>query len=155
MPDGLPEAIMEHDRKQFASMDRARMDGSYCADLRSIKRFITPYPPSANVYWRTRVIIPRKGPAFASTYCSGEATKFKATVKKSYLMEKPIKSPVILSIDIYRPRKSGDLSNRLKVLEDALCGIAYVDDKQVRGIHMTLHDDKENPRAEIVVEEIA
>jgi Holliday junction resolvase RusA-like endonuclease len=54
---------------------------------------------------------------------------------------------------VYRPRKAGDLSNRIKVLEDALNGIAWIDDKQIVEIHARREDDASNPRVEVRIEE--
>lgn len=105
------------------------------------------YPPSANRYWRVFQGIAR---------LSQEARSYKAGVvmkAKGLRLGKPLTSPVAMTLNVYRPRKAGDLSNRLKVLEDALQGVAFDDDDQVVEIHMYRHDDKENPRVEVVIEE--
>ncbi len=64
---------------------------------------------------------------------------------------KPVTGPVELSVRVYRPAKRGDLDNSLKVLLDALKGVAYVDDKQVKKIVAEQFDDPSNPRVEIEV----
>lgn len=61
----------------------------------------------------------------------------------------PTAESVHLEVDVYRPRKAGDLTNRLKILEDALQGAVYVNDSQVRSLSARLHDDKRNPRVEV------
>jgi Holliday junction resolvase RusA-like endonuclease len=79
---------------------------------------------------------------------SAEARKYKADVAK-IVTAGPIIGPVMLKLAFYRPRKSGDLDGRLKVLLDALQGVLYLDDKQVEEIHAYRFDDKKNPRAEV------
>lgn len=107
-----------------------------------------PYPPSANRYWRKtrgRMVV------------SSEARRYKRDVAS---LVSPInvafvsKSLVAVTMVLYRPRRSGDLDNRLKVVLDSLNGIAYEDDKQVVEIHAFRHDDKKNPRVEIEISEI-
>jgi Holliday junction resolvase RusA-like endonuclease len=58
---------------------------------------------------------------------------------------------VALLITVFRPRKTGDLDNHLKVLLDSLNGVAYKDDKQVAEIFISRFEDKENPRVEVRV----
>lgn len=109
-------------------------------------KLILPYPPSANTYWRSigrgRVILSR------------EARAYKRTVALIHSKVKPLQGYLKLTMSVYRPLKRGDLSNRIKVLEDALNGIAYVDDDQIVEIHALRLDDKENPRVEVEVTEI-
>lgn len=101
-----------------------------------------PYPPSSNRYWRVFQGVARQ---------SREAMAYKrevAVLAKQARVE-PLAGDVALTVTVYRPRKVGDLDNRLKVLLDALAGAAYADDKQVREIHAYLRDDKHNPRVEV------
>ncbi len=56
-----------------------------------------------------------------------------------------------LTLRFYRPERRGDLDNRIKVLLDALQGIAYADDAQVRELHCYLADDSANPRVEVTL----
>lgn len=116
-------------------------------------KFTIPYPPSLNVYWRNfrgRMVL------------SSEAKKFKAKVRELFeeddnltgqdnALSLPTRSAVGLKIDVYRPRKSGDLDNTLKAILDSLNGNLYEDDRQVIEIHAHRHDDKDNPRVEIGV----
>lgn len=111
-------------------------------------KITVPYPPSANRYWRTwrgRQVV------------SEEARAYKAAVgllaRKAGL--KPTDREVTLVLVVYRPRKAGDLSNRIKVLEDALTGHAWGDDAQVVEIHAVRRDDKDNPRVEVQILEAA
>jgi crossover junction endodeoxyribonuclease RusA len=106
-----------------------------------------PYAPSANRYWRNYRGV---------TVVSDEARDYKDIVRLIATRQgvEPVSGPVALTVTVYRPRKSGDLDNRLKVLLDALGGVAYHDDKQVRELHAYLCDDRTNPRVEVVVQEM-
>ena len=106
---------------------------------------ILPYPPSANLYWRTT----RQG----KTYISGQATAYKEEVKLKTAKKGYLTGDLIFNVNFYRPRKTGDLDNRLKVLIDALKGSVFEDDKQIVEIHAYRFDDKIMPRAEILIQE--
>jgi Holliday junction resolvase RusA-like endonuclease len=96
---------------------------------------------------------------------SSEAKKYKSSVSELFkelyegavdrpdggLQVLPTKKMVGLKIDVYRPRKSGDLDNTLKAILDSMSGHLYEDDRQVIEIHAKRHDDKDNPRVEIAV----
>ena len=103
-----------------------------------------PYPPSANVYWRVwngRVLLSREARSY----------KQKAALLAKSQGATPIEGDVELRLSVFRPRRSGDLSNRIKVLEDALNGVAFVDDSQVVRIVANRFDDKSNPRVEVEI----
>jgi crossover junction endodeoxyribonuclease RusA len=103
-----------------------------------------PYPPSANKYRRN---------SLGATVASAEARYYKnevACLAKRAGIEQP-NGPVVLFVNIYRPMRSGDLDNRLKLLIDALEGVAFSDDEQVIEIHARRFDDKKNPRAKLEV----
>ena len=111
-------------------------------------KIIVPYPPSANRYWRV----------YRGIVCHGQDAKdFKRDVAVIGTVSRlrPFPGTVELQIRVYRPRKAGDLDNQLKVLIDALKGIAYVDDKQVKKIIAEQFDDKDDPRAEVTILEYA
>lgn len=104
-----------------------------------------PVPPSANRYWsiwRGRAVT------------SGAAHAFKLLVSQKAKVEghRPIEGNVVVSVEWYRARKSGDLDNRLKCLLDALKGVAFLDDKQVVELHAFRRDDGRNPRVEVQIE---
>ncbi|WP_291810867.1 RusA family crossover junction endodeoxyribonuclease [Limnobacter sp.] len=97
-----------------------------------MKPILLPYPISANRYWRHY-----KG----MTIRSPEAMKFIRDVKLIAMAEKAQKldGPVELNI-IFHPRLTRrgqaslirqDLSNTIKVTEDALQGVAYSNDNQI------------------------
>jgi Holliday junction resolvase RusA-like endonuclease len=54
-------------------------------------------------------------------------------------------------MDFYMARRNGDVSNRVKALEDALSGYAYDDDLQVVRHTDARHLDMDNPRVEVSV----
>jgi hypothetical protein len=70
-------------------------------------------------------------------------------------MPTPLTGEVAVTVHIYRPRKTGDLDNRLKALLDSLTGCIWRDDKQVVEMHVYRRDDRDNPRAVVTVREVA
>lgn len=109
-------------------------------------KLILPYPPSTNRYWRN---------VNGKTIVSAEAAAY---LKQAGWLAKEQGAQMLAGClrvvyHFYRPRESGDLSNRIKILEDALNGIAWEDDKQVVEIHAYRHEDKRNPRVEIDIQE--
>lgn len=106
---------------------------------------VLPYPPSANRYWRHN-----RG----RTHRSEEAVRYIQGVHD--LCEArgvvPLDGELVIHADFYRPRRTGDLDNMLKVLLDALRKHAYNDDKQIVELHTYRYDDKANPRVAIWVE---
>lgn len=103
-----------------------------------------PLPPSANEYWRAskgRGLVP-----------SREALEYKRKVASCLSGFLPISGPVVCDVRIYLQRDSGDLSNRLKVLEDACEGLLYLDDKQIRGLSAWREVDPQRPRVVFRVE---
>ena len=107
--------------------------------------FTLPYPPSANRYWRSyrgRVVKSEEARAYQQEAgWIAKASGFDCT-----------KSDVAITVKVYRPQKSGDLDNFLKVTLDSLKGIIYDDDKQVKVIHAERYDDKHNPRVDLLIE---
>lgn len=99
------------------------------------KRLVLPYPVSANRYWRSFV---PKGHQRAIVTVSDEAKAWKSEcgwLAKASGIRQPTRLPVELAIVLVP--KNGicmDLDNCLKVSIDALKGIVYEDDKQVRRI---------------------
>lgn len=112
-----------------------------------VTQYALPMPPSANVYWRNI-----KG----KTLVSEDAKNYKKEVAKlaHRLGMRPAKGNVVLTIQVYRNQASGDLSNRIKVVEDALIGVAYADDAQVTEIHAFRYDDKGNGRIVVSIVEV-
>lgn len=112
-----------------------------------VTKLILPFPPSANRYWRHDRGI---------THRSQEAVSYIEDVGKLCMADglAPLTGNVCLSVDFYRPAKRGDLDNMLKILVDSLRGYAYVDDKQIVEIHAGRYEDKDDPRAVVVITEM-
>lgn len=108
-------------------------------------RLTLPYPPSVNKYWvRTK---------HGGQMLSAEARAYKLKVLcASPHPRQRFTCDVAVWLDVYRPRRIGDLDNIQKAIFDALKGIAYRDDSQVAEIHARRFDDKHNPRVEVRVE---
>jgi crossover junction endodeoxyribonuclease RusA len=103
-----------------------------------------PYPPGKNhlhTCLRNRKVLSREGRDYMSS-----VEKIAATQRV-----KPLEGPLAITVNLYRPQKSGDLDGRLPALLDSLTGVAWHDDKQVVRIIAERFDDKANPRAEVTV----
>ena len=104
-----------------------------------------PLPPSANKYWMI---------AHNSFVTTPEAKAYKQRVFSSLANKcEPLRGEVAINVTVFRPAKRGDLDNYLKIMLDALQGIAYIDDKQIIEIHAFREDDKRNPRVKLLVYE--
>lgn len=130
------------------------------APTRPSFKLVLPYPPTENHYKTYRVVVPKKKVdgkvrGFAMWYLTDEAKKFKEQV--SVIARNSgvplFKGDVLMVVNLYRPTKAGDLSNRFKVLFDALIGIVYDDDKQIARIEGERFEDKKNPRVEVTIQE--
>lgn len=103
-----------------------------------------PLPPSANRYWRM---------GRNKIYLSDEAVAYKLQVANifQHLDVKPIEGDIEIVMTVYRKQRSGDLDNKIKVLLDAMQGLAYHDDKQIVAILAYRRDDRANPRVNVWV----
>lgn len=106
-----------------------------------------PYPPSVNRYWKSfrgRVVL------------SADARKYKERVKLicNECGVVTASGPIEIWVHVFRPRKIGDLDNTMKALFDSLNGSLWVDDSQITIIHAFRHDDKSNPRVEVLASEL-
>ena len=106
-----------------------------------------PFPPSANRYWRNV-----KGRTLKSAEARDYALQVGWLCRNADI--EPLTGDISLELRIYFPNKRGDLSNRIKVVEDALNAHAYVDDKQVKRLYAERYIDKNNPRIELLIMEI-
>lgn len=105
-----------------------------------------PYPPSLNAYLRTT----RQG----RIYKTEEAKAYQMKVKLLALTAgiRPIeKDEVCVMLSVFRPQRRGDLDNSLKVLLDALNGVAYTDDGQIGELIVARFEDPANPRVTLTV----
>ena len=105
---------------------------------------ILPYPPTVNHMYRR---------ARGHLALTPEALAFRHAVRMIAMVQgvTPITGPVAVFLDVYRPRRRGDLDNLLKATLDALNGVAYRDDDQVEQITAVRYDDKRAPRIEVSV----
>lgn len=94
-----------------------------------------PYPPSVN---HTYI---RRG---SKVFKSPKAQAFFDEVGLLAANLEPLTGELVLSVDFYRPQKSGDVDNRIKALQDSLQGLAYHDDKQIVELHIRRLDDRKN-----------
>lgn len=107
-----------------------------------------PEPPSANRYWRVF-----RGRAVKSSEARAYGVKVKAEALRQRV--KPITGDVCVSITWHRAKRMGDLDNRLKVVLDALQGVAFVDDKQVKALTALRLDSPKNGKLIVTVEKAA
>ena len=126
-----------------------------------------PYPVSGNRYWRSCAVRAKKtGKWRAAVYVSEDARIYReqvAWLARAAGVRSPLRGPVALTLRLYPARPKDwkkrarldpdgwaesvrciDLGNAEKIMSDALNGIAWVDDKQLRDVHKTrcVPDDK-------------
>lgn len=107
-----------------------------------------PYPPSTNRIWRKG----RKGIIYAAPAAVAfkEAAAWSARAARVLGVAKP--STVEVRIYLHRPAKRGDLDNGIKIVLDALNGMAWEDDSQIESIQAWRFESKDNPRTFVVWE---
>lgn len=92
---------------------------------------------------------------FPTTYMTAEGKALKEAYQweaKSQWRGKPLETEVELWITLYMATKRlPDLDNYNKLSLDALTGIVYNDDSQIRALHIERAYDKKHPRIEIEV----
>lgn len=117
---------------------------------------VLPYPISANRYWISFYAPKLKRVCVGPT---AEAKSYKSEcgwLAKAAGIRQPLRGPVALTFRLVP--KNGvcmDLDNALKVAIDALKGIAYMDDSQVRRIEAErCEPDGGKARLEVEVREI-
>lgn len=116
-----------------------------------------PYPVSANRYWKTRAV-----KNFAQTYLSKEAKDYRKQVMRIASDFRVVQGDVSIGL-VLAPRLTKkneankvliDLDNSIKVTLDALIGIAYVDDKQVKRITAEYGQPEEGGALYVTVKEM-
>lgn len=107
-----------------------------------------PFPPYTNNLYFSKMVKNR-----VIRIPTSQATNFKKQVAKICRFEcvQPFVGEVAVSINVYRPRRVGDLDGTFKALFDGLKGWAFEDDKQIVEIHAVRYEDKVNPRVEIEI----
>jgi Holliday junction resolvase RusA-like endonuclease len=110
-----------------------------------------PVPPSVNRIWRRG-----KGKGMYKTPKAkeyGEAVYAAALTQGVKRVAFGEGVPVRYTLTWYRATATGDLSNRLKLLEDSLNGIVWADDKQIVEFHCYRKEAPRKGRIEIIIEE--
>jgi Holliday junction resolvase RusA-like endonuclease len=90
-------------------------------------------------------------------YTPGQTTAAEARIAVAARRSgvKPAKGPVRLSARFWRATaRVCDLDNLAKLVQDALNGIAYVDDSQIVELTATKGIDRDRPRTEVRIEEL-
>lgn len=111
--------------------------------------FTLPYPPQLNHLYtvvRGRKILSSKGRTYK------EKAGALASAARVRAGAEPLSGDIHVTMVIYRPRRCGDIDNLFKAPFDAVKGIAWGDDGQVRKLTAILDDDKHNPRLVMTVE---
>jgi Holliday junction resolvase RusA-like endonuclease len=110
-----------------------------------VTRLELPYPPSNNSYKRHYCTVDNHHAVSASL--TPAAREFKHTAgwlaKDAY--REPLSGPVAVKILAYMPPRRMDADNVLKVLLDALNGVAWEDDRQVTDLQIILCEGSKNP----------
>jgi Holliday junction resolvase RusA-like endonuclease len=85
---------------------------------------------------------------------SPEGKRYKQGVKLRALTEQvfPTTEPVAITVTVFRKAARGDADNFLKCLLDSLQGVAYVNDSQIRELHVFLQEDPSDPRVIVWVD---
>ena len=108
----------------------------------AVVHLVLPYPPSTNTAYN---------PINGVMLKSKEAREYaKAVVANALSAGCPLlDGDIMVTLYVFRPRKTGDLVNREKVLIDSLKGILWRDDELISAMPMYRFEDKGNPRVEL------
>lgn len=114
-------------------------------DSQGWTRIVLPYPPSANAAYPNS---PKRG-----RYLSAHGKIYKRAVATICLAIRlrPLTGRVHVLVDLYRPQKSGDVDNFVKVVFDSLKPDAWHDDAQIKGFGVNQHEDPAHPRAVVAI----
>jgi crossover junction endodeoxyribonuclease RusA len=150
-PDPFGSAVAEAPARKPAK----ELPGYMAAPAQPGKPFtvVLPYPPTSNLYWRSRIVTPKVGKPFVSHYISPEGAQFKEAVGwllRSAGIRQPLAGRVQVDLHLWPHRPLDwvkrakadplywadtvqrlDLDNCRKALNDALKYIAFGDDKCV------------------------
>ena len=120
------------------------------------ERLILPTPPTSNHYWKPRAIYKKfPGKWIGTIYKTAEAKKYCETVQlialRADLVPYQDGVQVVFHLIWYRENMRGDLANREKCVEDAMQGVLYENDRQIKAKHTEWILDRANPRIEVWV----
>lgn len=116
-------------------------------------RLVVPLvPPSGNTYKTFRIVMPRRGRAFAQWYHTEEAKSWWAAVAAVNGGRHISGASLEVSYVVFMPERRTDVDNYGKCILDSLthCG-AIEDDRFVDDLHGHRRIDKANPRTVIVI----
>jgi Holliday junction resolvase RusA-like endonuclease len=120
---------------------------------RAVFRAVLPLPTSVNNSLRPAKLGDKGGTRLVKTR---EAESFEATARAALRSLSPPlalhRGPVELYLTVYVPSLAADGGNRLKLLEDALKGLALHDDRQLVEWHVVKRIDAKRPRVELVLQ---
>ena len=132
-------------------------------------RFTFPYPPTANQL--TSTLMMGGKPVRVKTKTARDYKK--AAHDRIEFDREPYETLVGVRLTAYRPKRIGDIDNIIKACLDAMsfdkdalgksgevkagwrAEWVWKDDQQVKELRVTMHDDKNNPRVEVEVWELA
>lgn len=119
---------------------------AHAADRKQV-RLTLPVPPPLNhrmVIIRGRFVKSQKDRAY------------KTTVGKIAHGSAMLTDDLFMDVIWYRARRAGDIDGRLKPLLDSLTGVCYLDDKQIKKLHIRIDDtQKNNPRMDVCIESLS
>jgi len=116
---------------------------------RSAVSICLPWPPSVNDLWFTTKNRKR--------VCTPEYKSYKTSA--AYVAQsvgvRPFHGPVDVTLHLHFPKAHGghhsDTDSRAKAILDAMNGVLWRDDSQVRDLHNIRHDESEKPRVVVCV----
>lgn len=116
-----------------------------------MSRLTIPVPPSANAWHRV---------VNGRPILSAEARAYTGAVTLLALRQgaRRIQAPTEIAVDIvwYRARKSGDVDKRGAIALDALQGVCFDNDSQIKRYSIERRDDDpKNPRMELTITPVA
>jgi len=84
---------------------------------------------------------------------------FETDIQKQFIVQAPGFKPMMKEVCMtlrffFIDRRSCDLGNAPKSILDALEGFLYINDRQICEMHCFRNFDKENPRIELMAEEV-
>lgn len=122
-----------------------------------IVRFTVPYPPTTNLIWRVyngHMTLSSAARAYKEKVAQEAliaGDDYVGTFAPCFQDHDLLK----VTLNLYRPRKQGDIDNASKLILDGMQKVTYSNDSQIIELHILRHDDKDNPRVEVEVVGVA
>ena len=116
------------------------------------KRLILPVPPSVNHSHRNVSMYRRIKTEEAKQFIHDAGWLAKEWAKQTGWIMSMLPQQIIMRVWIYWPdHRKRDADNVIKILQDALSGVLYVDDRVVLPQIHGMEVDKGNPRIEVEI----